>query len=324
MKRTILIIIVILIFLAGIGVLSYPLISSVINNMAVREGANTYHRAVEQIDKSEIEEQFDEAEKYNESLHRVILTDPFDAKSYGLIGENYSNTFTMSSDGVIGYIEVPKINVYLPIYHGTSLDVLSRGAGHLEHSSLPIGGKSTHSVISAHSAFPGETFFDYLTDLEEGDVFYLYVLDRTLKYEVDKISVVLPNDTAGLQIVDGEDYVTLVTCTPYSVNTHRLLVRGTRVPYDPSEDAAQGTTNIRFADGHLFFLGYKLPYVTVGLIIGGFVLFVAAVVVAIVLARKSKKKKLIGRDRGSAPDNAEQPDTDPDNKADEPGGDDEG
>ncbi len=323
MKRTILIIIVILIFLAGIGVLSYPLISSVINNMAVREGANTYHHAVEQIDKSEIEEQFDEAEKYNESLHRVILTDPFDAKSYGLIGENYSNTFTMSSDGVIGYIEVPKINVYLPIYHGTSLDVLSRGAGHLEHSSLPIGGKSTHSVISAHSAFPGETFFDYLTDLEEGDVFYLYVLDRTLKYEVDKISVVLPNDTAGLQIVDGEDYVTLVTCTPYSVNTHRLLVRGTRVPYDPSEDAAQSTTNIRFADGHLFFLGYKLPYVTVGLIIGGFVLFVAAVVVAIVLARKSKKKKLIGRDRGSAPDNAEPSDTDPDHKADGPGGDDE-
>lgn len=323
MKRTILIIIVILIFLAGIGVLAYPLVSSVINNMAVREGADTYRRAVEQIDKSEINAQFDEAEKYNESLHRVILTDPFDAKSYGLIGENYSNTFTMSSDGVIGYIDVPKINVYLPIYHGTSLDILARGAGHLEHSSLPIGGKSTHSVISAHSAFPGETFFDYLTDLEEGDEFYIHVLDRTLKYEVDKISVVLPDDTAGLQIVDGEDYVTLVTCTPYSVNTHRLLVRGTRVPYDPSEDAVQSAANIRFADGHLFFLGYKLPYLTVGLIIGGFVLFVAAVVTVIVMTRRSKKRKLIGRDRGSASDDADNTDADPDDKAGEPGGGDE-
>ena len=321
MKRTILIIIVILIFLTGIGVLAYPLVSSVVNNMEVREGADTYRRAVEQIDKSEINAQFDEAEKYNESLHRVILTDPFDAKSYGLIGENYTNTFTMSSDGVIGYIDIPKINVYLPIYHGTDLDVLSRGAGHLEHSSLPIGGKSTHSVISAHSAYPGETFFDYLPDLEEGDEFYVHVLDRTRKYEVDKIDVVLPDDTAGLQIVDGEDYVTLVTCTPYSVNTHRLLVRGTRVPYDTEKDAPQNTSTFKFAEGHLFFMGYKLPYLAVGLIIGGFVLFVAAVVTAIVLIRRNKKRELIGRDRGANSDDA---DSDQNEAADVPGGDDEG
>lgn len=304
MKRIVLIIIVILIFLSGVGVLAYPLISSAVNNMAVREGANTYRQEVEKIDDAEIEEQFAEAQKYNESLHRVILTDPFDAKSYGLIGENYTETFTNSTEGIIGYVEVPKINVYLPIYHGTSLDILSRGAGHLEHSSLPIGGESTHSVISAHSAFPTETFFDYLTDLEIGDEFYIYVLDRTLKYEVDQITVVLPDDTSGLQIVDGEDLVTLLTCTPYSVNTHRLLVRGKRVPYDPSADT-QDTAAVRFADGSLFFLGYKLSYLTVGLMIGGFVLFVAAVAAAIVMLMRSRKGKLVGRDRGASAEGAD-------------------
>ena len=299
MKRTILIITVILIFLAGVGVLAYPLVSSVINNMAVRDGADTYRREVEQIDESEIEAQFDEAEKYNESLHRVILTDPFDAKSYGLIGENYARTFTNSEEGVIGYVEIPKINVFLPVYHGTSLEILSHGAGHLEHSSLPIGGESTHSVISAHSAFPGETFFDYLTDLRIGDEFYIYVLNRTLKYEVDNIDVVLPDDTAGLQIVDGEDLVTLLTCTPYSVNTHRLLVRGKRVPFDV-QDAAPKAAAVRFEEGHVFLLGYKMSYWSVGLMIGGFVLFVIAVVTAAILLRKNRGGKLVGRDRGDA------------------------
>ncbi len=301
MKRIVLIVIVVLIFLAGVGVLAYPLISSAVNNMAVREGADTYRQDVEETADEDIEAQFAEAEKYNESLHRVILTDPFDEKSYGKIGENYSNTFNSSSEGIIGYVEVPKINVLLPIYHGTSLEVLSRGAGHLEHSSLPIGGEGTHSVISAHSAFPTETFFDYLTDLETGDEFYIYVLNRTLKYEVDNISVVLPDDTSGLQIVDGEDYVTLLTCTPYSVNTHRLLVRGKRVPYDESADAPAAET-VRFGDGYLFFLGYKLPYLTVALIIGGFVLFVIAVVTAVVLMKRSRKEKLIGRERGDKPE----------------------
>lgn len=300
MKRTVLIILVILIFLAGIGVLAYPLISSAINNMEVRKGADNYRREVEAIDDSDIEAQFDEAEEYNQSLHRVIMTDPFDAASYGLIGENYTETFTATSDGIIGYVEIPKINVFLPIYHGTSLDVLSRGAGHLEHSSLPIGGESTHSVISAHSAFPGETFFDYLTDLVIGDEFYIHVLNRTLKYEVDNIDVVLPDETAGIQIVDGEDYVTLLTCTPYSVNTHRLLVRGRRVQDDDkSTGIGVGASTIHFSEGNLFFLGYKLPYLTVALIIAGFVLFVAAVVSAVILLSRSRKGKLVGRDRGS-------------------------
>lgn len=303
MKRAILIIIVILIFLSGVGVLAYPLISSAVNNAAVLKGADTYRQEVAEIPNEELERQFAEAQKYNDSLHRVILTDPFDAASYGLIGENYTETFT-SSNGVIGYIDIPKINVYLPIYHGTDLEVLSRGAGHLEHSSLPIGGKGTHSIISAHSAYPTETFFDYLPDLQIGDEFYIHVLDRTLKYEVDNIDVVLPDDTSGLQIVDDEDYVTLVTCTPYSVNTHRLLVRGTRVPYTPESDAPTNTA-VRFTDGSVFLLGYKLSYLALGLIIGGFILFVGAIVTVVIMTSK-RRGKLVGRERGKA-ENAETP-----------------
>ena len=140
----------------------------------------------------------------------MIITDPFDEKAFQKIGANYEKTLNIDDNGLIGYIDVPKINVYLPIYHGTSEEILSKGAGHLQNTSLPVGGASTHSVISAHSGFPGETFFDYLTDMKVGDEFYVHILDRTLKYEVDQIEVVLPSEINSLRIVDGEDLVTLV------------------------------------------------------------------------------------------------------------------
>ncbi len=289
MKKTLPLIAVLLIFLVGVGVLTYPLLSSMVNNAQARRGGMEYSDNVEKLENEEIDALLAEAQKYNESLHRVILTDPFDAASYGLIGENYTEALWMDDNGLIGYVEVPKIDVYLPIYHGTSLEVLSMGAGHLEHTSLPIGGEGTHSVISAHSAWPGQTFFDYLETLEEGDVFYIHVLNMTLKYQVDQIKVVLPEETKDLYIVDGEDYVTLLTCTPYSVNTHRLLVRGTRVPYTEGEE--KQNNGIKLEDGYLHFLGLKLSYLTVGLVIGGFLLFVGVVVFLFVRIRRSKKKK---------------------------------
>ena len=287
MKKTIPLIFVILIFLIGVGVLAYPLISSSINNMSFRNEAREYTRTMERMENKDIDSLLESAKAYNESLHRVILTDPFDEASYGLIGENYEDSLNVDGKGLIGYVEIPRIDVYLPIYHGTSLEVLSKGAGHLEHTAFPIGGPGTHSVISAHSAWPGQTFFDYLETLEVGDVFYIHVLNMVLKYEVDEINIVLPDETRNLYVVEGEDLVTLLTCTPYSVNTHRLLVRGTRVPYEKPEDGDVAVKEAStYNEGYLYFLGNKMSYTTAALCIGGFVLFIVIVVILIVRVRR--------------------------------------
>lgn len=299
MKKTLPLIAVLLVFLVGVGVLTYPLISSMVNNSQARRSGVEYKEKAEKFNNEELDALLAEAEKYNESLHKVILTDPFDEESYNLIGQNYTEALWMDDNGLIGYVEIPKIDVYLPIYHGTSLEVLSMGAGHLEHTSLPIGGEGTHSVISAHSAWPGQTFFDYLETLGEGDEFYIHVLNMTLKYEVDQIKVVLPEDTKDLYIVDGEDYVTLLTCTPYSVNTHRLLVRGTRVPYSEKEEVKQ-PSNVRFDEGSLYLLGLKLSYTTVILSIVGFLLFVGVVVFLSVRLRQKNRKRAKKDGDGSA------------------------
>lgn len=290
MKRKLAIFGIILIFIAGVGVMSYPLVSSVINNIDSRNHVEEYTKTTKQMSSEENLEMFKQAEKYNHSLtNNVIITDPFDEKAYKKIGADYDDALNVDGNGLIGYIDIPKINVYLPIYHGTTEDILAKGAGHLQNTSLPIGGESTHSVISAHTAYPGETFFDYLTDMEEGDEFYVHVLDRVLKYEVDSIKVVLPEETDDLRVVKGEDYVTLLTCTPYSVNTHRLLVRGKRVEYDDSKYITTGASAASFGDDGIFFLGYKIPYWAAALIIVGFVAIV--VITVIICLRRSKKKK---------------------------------
>lgn len=290
MKRYIPIIVIIIIFVIGVGVLAYPLVSSVINNYNMRSNAMVQAEAAAKLPNTEIEKLFEEADQYNSSLiNTVILTDPFDEEAYEKIGAHYQETFNVDGDGLIGYVDVPKINVYLPIYHGVSTDVLSHGAGHLDNTSFPVGGESTHSVISAHSAFPTETFFDYLTEIKEGDVFYIHVLDRTLKYEVDQINVVLPDDTKDLYVINGEDHVTLITCTPYSVNTHRLLVRGKRVPYDPAEDAVT-SPNFATDNSGVYFLGYRISYLTAGISIAVFILFVTGVVFFFTFTRKHSKK----------------------------------
>ena len=294
MKKILPIIIILIIFLIGVGIISYPLVSSVVNNIDMRNAAGSYIEKAKTMEPAEIKKQFDEANEYNQSLiSNFILTDPFDEEAYKKIGDRYIKTFNTGSNGLMAYIKIPKINVYLPIYHGTSLEVLSRGAGHLENTSLPVGGIGTHSVISAHSAYPTETFFDYLTDLKKGDSFYIYVLDRVLKYEVDEINVVLPNDTSKLLIDKEKDYMTLVTCTPYSVNTHRLLVRGERVPYDPDEKDSED--NVITTEGSMFFFGYRLSYWTIGGIIVGFMLFVAVLSALIITIARGKKRRKTGR-----------------------------
>lgn len=298
MKRKLAIFGIILIFIAGIGTMSYPLVSSVINNIDSRNHVEEYTKTTKQMSSQETLEMFKQAEEYNHSLtNNVIITDPFDEKAYKKIGANYENALNVDGNGLIGYIDIPKINVYLPIYHGTAEDILAKGAGHLQNTSLPIGGESTHSVISAHTAYPGETFFDYLTDMEEGDEFYIHVLDRVLKYEVDSIKVVLPEETDDLRVVKGKDYVTLLTCTPYSVNTHRLLVRGKRVEYDDSKYITTGASAASFGNDGIFFLGYKVPYWAAALIIVGFVALVVIIVI-IRLKRSKKKKRYTDKNKG--------------------------
>lgn len=289
MKRKLAVCGIVLIFLAGIGVLSYPLVSSVINNYVSRSSVEEYTKKVAQLPDQKTGELIEEAKKYNNSLsNNLILTDPFDQEAFQKIGADYQKVLNINDDGLIGYIDIPKINVYLPIYHGTDSKVLAKGAGHLQNTSLPVGGESTHSVISAHSAYPCETFFDYLTDMQVGDEFYIHILDRTLKYQVDQIEVILPEEVNSLRIVKGEDLVTLLTCTPYSVNTHRLLVRGKRVEYDDTKYAETGVSLASFDNGYIFFLGYKIPYVVAGVVIA---VFVAVVVLVIVLIVKRSRKK---------------------------------
>lgn len=288
MKRKLPIIAIILIFAIGLGVLAYPLVSAMINNFTARSDAEAEIKHIEQLDTSDMTELFAEAEKYNKSLlSDIILTDPFDEAAYEAIGANYPNTFNVNDQGLICYIDIPKINVYLPVYHGTSAEVLERGAGHLDNTAFPIGGESTHSVISAHSAFPTETFFDYLTDMEIGDAFYIHVLNRTLKYEVDAINIVEPNDTTKLYTIRGEDHVTLLTCTPYSINTHRLLVRGKRVPYDPDEGIKSTSFNVD--NNYIYILGYRVSFLTAGIVIAVFLLIVFAIVFYFTYIRRRRK-----------------------------------
>lgn len=287
MKKTLPIIAVALVFLIGLGILSYPLISSVINNMQSRNDEGVYYQKAEKMGNAKMTAMIKKAKDYNKNLYgKAIITDPFDVDAYNKMNKEYRAILSTDPKGTIGYVRIPKIDVSLPIYHGTDEKTLAQGAGHLENTSIPVGGKGTHSVISAHSAFPGQTFFDYLTELEKGDEFYIKVLNRTLKYKVDQIKVVLPEDTSDLHIDPEKDYVTLLTCTPYSVNTHRLLVRGERVPYSEKEELS--VTTVTAGDQAVYFLGYKIPYVVAGIVIACFVLIV---VLSVVLIAKRRKKE---------------------------------
>lgn len=290
MKQKLPIIGIVLIFLVGLGILCYPLISSAVNNFAARQQAEEYTRITKEMPSERQQELLESAKKYNNSLtNNVIIVDPFDKEAYERIGKEYANSMNVDGKGLIGYIDIPKINVCLPINHSTSEETLAHSAGHLQNTSLPIGGESTHAVISAHSAYPGQTFFDYLSDLKEGDEFYIRVLNRVLKYEVNQIKTVLPEETSDLRITRGKDYVTLVTCTPYSINTHRLLVRGERVEYDDSNYIVTGARAIDLTGDNIFFLGYKIPYWAAILVIAGVVGMTVFFVVFFI--RRGKKKK---------------------------------
>lgn len=239
MKRFLPIIMIVLLFLGGAGLVLYPVVSSWYMDRHQGQVVADYDEEAAKLSQEQIEDELEKARKYNESLlGNVVLTDPFNAEALEEQNTEYEDLLNIGGDGVMGSVEIPGQDIYLPIYHGTSSESLERGAGHLQNSSLPVGGTGTHAVISGHTALPTAEMFNNLSEVEEGDVFYIHVLNQTLAYEVDQIKVVLPEDISDLLIDKNEDYVTLVTCTPYGINSHRLLVRGTRIPYEEAQAKA--------------------------------------------------------------------------------------
>ena len=215
----------VLIGLVGVGLVSYPSIANWWNSFHQSRAVSEYTQTVANMNSDEYTEILDAADAYNQRLARTgILWNTSDEQK-----ADYESQLDVSGTGVMGYINIPKIEVTLPIYHGTSEEVLQIAVGHIEQTSLPVGGESTHAVISSHRGLPSAKLFTDLDEMVVGDTFTITVLDRTVTYEVDQIRVVLPDDLSALAIEEGKDYCTLVTCTPYGVNTHRLLVRGHRV-----------------------------------------------------------------------------------------------
>lgn len=227
-----------IIFLAGLSLLLYPFVANQWNNYRQKQLISGYEQVVSDKEAAEgidYDAERKKAEDYNEALLPCVLPDSFALAESSGVDPVYMNTLNIAGDEMMGSVEIPKINIKIPIYHTTEEDVLNKGAGHLEGSSLPVGGANTHAVISAHRGLPSASLFTDLDQMKVGDHFLLHVLDETLCYEVDKISVVKPEDTSALAVEDGQDLVTLLTCTPYGVNTERLLVRGRRVPYVEEE-----------------------------------------------------------------------------------------
>ena len=225
MRKHLSTIVLVILLLIGLSLLLYPTVSDYWNSFHQTRAIATYAENVAALDNASYDAIWDAARQYNQNLlsrsNSFLLSEEQKAE--------YESLLDISGQGVMGYIEIPEIDVSLPIYHGTEDPVLQVAIGHLEWSSLPVGGESTHCVLSGHRGLPSAKLFTNLDKLREGDTFLLRVLDEILTYEVDQILIVEPQDTAALEIVEGQDYCTLVTCTPYGINTHRLLVRGHRI-----------------------------------------------------------------------------------------------
>ena len=261
-----------IIFLAGLSLLLYPFVANQWNNYRQKQLISGYEQVVSDKEAAEgidYDAERKKAEDYNEALLPCVLPDSFALAESSGVDPVYMNTLNIAGDEMMGSVEVPKINIKIPIYHTTEEEVLNKGAGHLEGSSLPVGGANTHAVISAHRGLPSASLFTDLDQMKVGDHFLLHVLDETLCYEVDKISVVKPEDTTALAVEDGQDLVTLLTCTPYGVNTERLLVRGHRVPYVEEEVKEEKTV----LSGSSLHTNYLL-WVFVGLSVTALFIFV--------------------------------------------------
>ena len=275
-KERLTIFLFILMIVVGLGIILYPIISNQVYQKYYQDVIGNYERTVTKQKNSQNEKLIEEAREYNHSLTSTNIVDAFQNPNRESSSE-YMSILNVNDKGMMGYISIPKIDVRIPIYHGTSSNVLQKGVGHLEGSSFPVGGENTHAILSAHRGLPSSRLFTDLNQLKEGDIFYIYILDQVFAYQVDQILVTEPSETEALKIVDGKDYVTLVTCTPYAINTHRLLVRGERIDYNRDvEKQTQIDMSLSTADVILY----------VGLTIA-----VVLIIVAVIMLIRYKKKK---------------------------------
>ena len=254
---------IILIFLVGLGFISYPTVSNLWNQAHQSRAIATYSKQVEKLDDSENKKMLKAARKYNKSLLKKSDHWKLSKKDK----KKYESLLDVSGTGIMGYIEIPKISCSLPVYHGTDEGALQIAIGHLEGSSLPVGGKSSHCVLSGHRGLPSARLFTDLDQMEEGDTFILNILGHKLAYEVDQIKVVLPEEMSDLEIQEGKDLCTLVTCTPYGINTHRLLVRGHRVKYVETKVQEQKEVSKSKTDTRLVIAGAAVGAVVLFIII---------------------------------------------------------
>lgn len=259
----------ILLIVGGVIISLYPSVSNYFAEKNQVEIIKKYDELVVSVDTQGLEEEFQKAQTYNENLAGDPVHDPFVEGSGYALPTNYTSILNFTDSGIMAYIEIPKISVHLPIYHGTSSDVLEKGVGHIQSTSLPIGGESTHCVLTGHTGLPSAELFTRLDELDIGDIFYIHVLNKVLTYKVYETKVILPDKIDELQVVPGKDYVTLVTCTPYGVNTHRLLVKAEQVEYEEYVDSTEHTlTNpIKDIEEALSEKDYYFIGITIGIII---------------------------------------------------------
>ena len=291
-SEKILLIIAVIFIIVGTGIFLYPSISNYFAEKNHVEAIRNYDKIVAGIEEDSIKEEKEKAQTYNENLSGDPVHDPFVLGSGYALPENYKEVLNLSEDGIMGYIQIPKISVDLPIYHGTSEEVLEKGVGHIQNTSVPIGGSSTHSVLTGHTGLPNAELFTRLDELVVGDVLYIHILNERLAYKVYEIKVVLPDNIDELRITSGEDLVTLVTCTPYGVNSHRLLVKAERVEdyIENNGNTTEASNNSNTINNVETKKNNKQYYLT-GIQIGTVILIIVIITTLIVeiIIKRSKK-----------------------------------
>lgn len=288
MKRKISGILFGLLFLIGFGILAYPTVSNQWNTYRQSRLISNYEQVVSDMQPEDYTKEWEAAREFDSTLvQNNIYGDVFGSDDVDMKDTDYWKVLNVAGDGVMGYLSIPKINIKLAIYHGTAEDVLQTGIGHMNGTSLPIGGESTHSVLAAHRGLPAARLFTDIDQLKQGDMLYIHVLDETMAYQVDQILDMVDKDDhetleEALQIQEGEDQVTLFTCTPYGVNSHRLLVRGTRVPYNGEEEVESTPVDSMLRAIQNYYMLY--------LILGLAVTLLVILIMKFLFDRKNKKR----------------------------------